>query len=63
MLEFYTRLINWMKEQKGQDLVEYALIAGLIALVCVIAITAAGTSVSTIWVTIQNDLASAASAV
>jgi pilus assembly protein Flp/PilA len=45
-----------IKEEEGQGLVEYALIVGLIALVCVAAITLAGTSVSNIWTTIQTKL-------
>ncbi len=45
------------KEDEGQDLVEYALLAGLIALVAVVAITAAGVSVNSIWTRIQAALA------
>ncbi len=43
-------LINrFVKEEDGQDLIEYALLAGLISLVCVLAITAAGTKVSALF--------------
>jgi pilus assembly protein Flp/PilA len=38
----------WVRED-GQDLLEYALLVALIALVCVGAITAAGTNVNTIF--------------
>jgi pilus assembly protein Flp/PilA len=34
------------REEEGQDLVEYAMLLGLIALACVIAVTALGTSIS-----------------
>lgn len=60
MLELYLRVTNWLKREEGQDLVEYALILGLIALVCVVAITAAGGSVSTIWNKVKTSLNSAA---
>ena len=63
MSALYVWLKNWMNSEEGQDLVEYALLMGLIALVCVAAITAGGKSVSTIWVAIQAALATAAAAV
>jgi pilus assembly protein Flp/PilA len=57
-------LINYVKsfvrDEEGQDLLEYALLVALIALVAVIAVTAAGTSVKTIFTNIANELANAA---
>jgi Flp pilus assembly pilin Flp len=38
-----------LRDDAGQDLIEYALLAGLIALVAVAAITSAGTEVDAIW--------------
>jgi pilus assembly protein Flp/PilA len=48
MLKLYTR---WqaLKNDSGQDLLEYALLVALIALVCVGAITLAGANVNTIF--------------
>ncbi len=43
-------------EEAGQDLIEYALLAGLIALVCVAAITAAGTKVSALFGKIETAI-------
>ena len=40
---------RFLAEDEGQDLIEYALLAGLIALVCVLAITNAGQKVSTLF--------------
>jgi Flp pilus assembly pilin Flp len=40
---------RFVAEDEGQDLIEYALLAGLISLVCVLAITAAGQKVSTLF--------------
>jgi pilus assembly protein Flp/PilA len=36
---------RFVREDEGQDLIEYALLAGLISLVCVLAITQAGEKV------------------
>lgn len=56
MLALYVWLKNWFDRQEGQDLVEYALLLGLIALVCVLALTVAGTAVSGIWAKIITAL-------
>jgi pilus assembly protein Flp/PilA len=45
----------WVREE-GQDLLEYALLVALIALVAVGAITAAGTNVNTIFERIATAL-------
>ena len=47
-------------EESGQDLLEYALLVALIALVAIGAVTAAGTSVSAIFTAIASSLGSAA---
>jgi pilus assembly protein Flp/PilA len=56
--------MNWIlclrafrRDETGQDLLEYALLVGLIALVCVVAVTAAGNSVSRIFGAIAASLA------
>ena len=41
-----TRLRSLVRDDSGQDLLEYALLIALIALACVLAVTAAGTAVS-----------------
>ena len=48
------------RNEEGQDLLEYALLVALIALVAVGAVTAAGTSVSTIFSSIAGTLGGAA---
>ena len=40
---------RFVREEAGQDLIEYALLAGLIALVCVATITSAGSKVSVLF--------------
>ncbi len=47
-------------DDDGQDLVEYALIAGLVAMAAVAAITTAGGYVNTIWTNISTNLGTAA---
>jgi pilus assembly protein Flp/PilA len=42
---YYLMLQNWLKEQEeGQDLGEYALLFGLIALVVIVGVTLFGTN-------------------
>jgi pilus assembly protein Flp/PilA len=63
MSSLHLWLKTWLNGEEGQDLIEYALLMGLIALICVVAITAGGQSVSQIWTAIQAALATAAGAV
>ena len=51
---------SFVRNEEGQDLLEYALLVALIALVAIVAVTAAGGSVSTIFQTIASKLAAAA---
>lgn len=43
-------------QNEGQDLLEYALLVSLIAIAAIIAVTSAGTSVSTIFSSIATKL-------
>ena len=45
-------VLSFVHDEEGQDLVEYAMLVALIALVCVIGVTAAGTSVNNIFASI-----------
>jgi pilus assembly protein Flp/PilA len=60
MLNLYTRFQTLVRNEEGQDLLEYALLVALIALVAVGAITLAGTNVNTIFGRIATALAPAA---
>ena len=42
--------------EDGQDLIEYALLAGLISIVCVLAIQAAGTKVSQLFDNVKTSI-------
>ncbi len=49
-------LRRFFRAAVGQELIEYALLAGLISLVCVIAITNAGTKVSKLFGNIEASI-------
>ena len=53
-------LLEFVRNEEGQDLIEYALLVALIALVAVGAITLAGTNVNTIFGRIAAALTPAA---
>ena len=59
-MEFITRLKKFAHAEDGQDLLEYALLVALIALVAVVSIGLAGTNVNTIFGKIATALAPAA---
>jgi pilus assembly protein Flp/PilA len=48
-MQLPSTLLGFVRRDEGQDLLEYALLISLIALVCVGAITAAGTNVKDIF--------------
>ena len=52
-----TRLRALMRNDSGQDLLEYALLVALIALVCVVVITSTGSGVQDIFQRISDALA------
>ena len=41
--------LGFVRNDEGQDLIEYALLAGFISLVAVVAITSVGTGVNSIY--------------
>jgi pilus assembly protein Flp/PilA len=59
-MNFLYSLRSFSRNEDGQDLIEYALLVGLISLVAVVAITAAGVSVNQIFTGIGAKLAAAA---
>lgn len=60
MLSLLTRVRALSRDDRGQDLIEYALLAGLIALGCVVLLGQAGTQVASIWTQIVAALTDAA---
>ncbi len=59
-MSYINRLKKFAHAEDGQDLLEYALLVALIALVAVGAVTLAGKNVSTIFTSIANALSTAA---
>ncbi|HZQ41940.1 MAG TPA: Flp family type IVb pilin [Acidobacteriaceae bacterium] len=51
---------QFVKDESGQDLIEYALVAGLIGLAAVTAMGTLGNSVSSFFTNINSTLTSAA---
>ena len=45
------------REERGQDLIEYALLAGLISLVAVTAVVSVGSGVNSVWVGVDTQVA------
>jgi pilus assembly protein Flp/PilA len=58
-MHFRTRLRAFVRDEKGQDLIEYALLVALISLVAVVAITTAGSAVNNVFSSIAGKLAAA----
>jgi Flp pilus assembly pilin Flp len=51
---------TFVKDEQGQDLIEYTLLLAFVALASAALFTSAGTSVSNIWKSASTNLASAA---
>ena len=53
-------LSRFVRDEEGQDLIEYALLAAFIALACVLAMTAVGGGINTLFTKVNTDLTNAA---
>jgi pilus assembly protein Flp/PilA len=56
-MNVFSRAVRFLRDDQAQDLLEYALLIGLIALVAVVAVTAAGQSINGIFGAIAGALA------
>ena len=52
-------LMNLLRDESGQDLIEYALVAALIALGAIAAMNGVATGISNAFSAVANDLTSA----
>ena len=59
MSKFKMLFATLMQDESGQDLIEYALVAGLIGLGAVVAMTSLGGTVSTAFTNVGTKLSSA----
>jgi pilus assembly protein Flp/PilA len=57
-----TRMRTLMRDDSGQDLLEYALLVALIALVAVAAVKSSGQAVNSIFTSVASQLQNAAQA-
>jgi len=57
LLELFLRLQSLRYGEEGQDLVEYALLVALIALVCVTGVNNVASAVNTVFSNISGSLA------
>lgn len=57
MATFLSFVIQFGRQESGQDLIEYALIAGLIGLVAVVGIGRLGTSINSSFSYLSSGLA------
>jgi pilus assembly protein Flp/PilA len=58
-MDLVNQLRALVRDDSGQDLIEYALLAALIALAAVVAIGLAGVEVNNIWTSIVGALTAA----
>ena len=56
MEKLMTRIRSLVRNEEGQDLIEYAMLVSLIALICVIAVTAAGAQVEAIFTAVAGAI-------
>jgi len=61
MTRMMTAAARWLRDDEGQDLIEYALLAALIALAAVVAMTATGTSINSLFNAVSGRLNSSVS--
>ena len=55
-MKLINRLRGLLRNESGQDLLEYAMLVALIAIVCYVAVEAAGTAVFNVFNNIANSL-------
>lgn len=60
LLKFWIRLQSVLEREEGQDLVEYALVVGLISIFAVTALKGVATSIQTVITNISSTLSGAA---
>jgi pilus assembly protein Flp/PilA len=56
-LRMYVKFQSLMSKEEGQDLVEYALLVAMIALVCISGVRNVATAVNTVFSNLSTSLA------
>ena len=57
ILKLFVKLQGLKNEEEGQDLVEYALLVALIALICISGVNNVASAVNTVFSSISSSLA------
>ena len=58
-MKLFNQMRSFVRDDEGQDLIEYALLVGLVSLVAVAALTLTGTKVNDIFTAINTQLTKA----
>jgi pilus assembly protein Flp/PilA len=58
LLKMYVKLQELMNREEGQDLVEYAMLIALIALVLVASVGKVASAISTIFINVETGIGS-----
>ena len=56
MMKVLAAQTKFVRDEEGASLVEYGLLLSLVAVVCIVAITSLGTSISTMLSTLANHI-------
>ena len=59
IVEGVCRLLEVLRDERGQDLVEYGMLLGLIGVICLVAVAFMGGQISTVWSVVSSTLGSA----
>jgi len=54
-----TLILNFLREEHGQDMVEYALVVGIIALGCVASMSTIASNVTAMWTKVGTAITTA----
>jgi pilus assembly protein Flp/PilA len=57
LTKFFVKMQNKMQDEKGQGLVEYALIIVLVSIACIIALGLLGVQIGAVFTSITGSLA------
>jgi pilus assembly protein Flp/PilA len=57
-MRLHRLVARFIADEDGQDLIEYALLAGFISLVAILAITLLGTGINTVFENLASTVAS-----
>lgn len=59
-LERLSKLLKFLKDEEGQDLIEYSLLIALLVISSAVLFSRTGSSVNTVWVSAKGVLSNAA---